>query len=446
MLSNTVLLVNWKAFLNLSQKLECHLMDTVLILGRPTTRGAANSHQGAEGGDVPGPEVKKRLQVYRAPIPVADLVVEDLDGQSTRHGSGSSTGSGILGSSSSSSSGSSDGRGSGKQGSFKSAFSGSGQPGSSRTFVFFYFTNYFKVFIIFPAKNSFRVGFRQSSSSSSAPAASNSREQRSHTLTAADEHSKRQWLTTIQKTIDSLAAKKASEAATTTSRQAPSSAGGLSPASRLPKGMSSCRTALFQKKGARSSPRIKASLSHTAIESLKRSGPGGSGKRRPIRSRAQCRSLAALAAATPQQQQQQENLVPIRHLPPRQASASASATAVAAAAAFVQQKRQQHQPKIMTSASRKLRLATPPSAILRDSTNSSISKSSSVSSMRARTKSWGHLMARENKKRGGLNNASSEDSLAAPTSSSSGEQSCRYLTRSKARQISKSMSDLLGVA
>ncbi len=132
---------------NLSQKLECHLMDTVLILGRPTTRGAANNHQGAEGGDVPRPEVKKRLQVYRAPIPVADLVVEDLDGQSTRHGSGSSTGSGILGSSSSSSSGSSDGRGSGKQGSFKSAFSGSGQPGSSRTFVFFHFTNNFKVFI-----------------------------------------------------------------------------------------------------------------------------------------------------------------------------------------------------------------------------------------------------------------------------------------------------------
>jgi hypothetical protein len=76
--------------------LECHLLNTVLILGRPSSRGA--------GG-------VKRLQVHRAPIPVVQLVVEDLE-SATIIGSGSSNGSG-------------------KHGSFKAAFSSS-QPGAPR--------------------------------------------------------------------------------------------------------------------------------------------------------------------------------------------------------------------------------------------------------------------------------------------------------------------------
>lgn len=78
-------------------------MDTVLILGRPSTHGT--------GG-------VKKLQVYRTPIPVCDLVVEDLDGNHS-HGSGSSTGS------------ASSSLGGGRHGSFKSAFTNS-QSGSNR--------------------------------------------------------------------------------------------------------------------------------------------------------------------------------------------------------------------------------------------------------------------------------------------------------------------------
>ncbi len=115
-------------------------MDTVLILGRPTTRGTAThsastaTTSGTAQNCRQQQVVMKRLQVYRTPIPVEDLVVEDLDSH-TRHGSGSSTGSGVGGSSGG---GGPNGAGSGgggerngKQGSFKSAFSSSGQPGST---------------------------------------------------------------------------------------------------------------------------------------------------------------------------------------------------------------------------------------------------------------------------------------------------------------------------
>jgi len=172
----------------------------VLILGRPTSRGASAGN--------------KKLQVYRTPIPVSVLVVEDLENTS-RHGSGTSTGGG------------------GGASSFK--FSGSGSSN----------------------KNSFKV-------KSSAAASSG------HTLTAADEHAKRQWLATLQKTIDSHEANIKKKAVTTEEQRQPSS-----------------RTALFVKQyqhGTRRSPRIKASLSTAAIESLKRTGAasavGGSASKR----------------------------------------------------------------------------------------------------------------------------------------------------------------------
>ena len=82
-------------------------MDTVLILGRPSSRG--------KGG-------LKRLQVYRTPIPVDNMTVEDLDG-SHSHGSGSSTTS-VSSATSSTSTLHGSGSSSSKPGSFKSAFSG----------------------------------------------------------------------------------------------------------------------------------------------------------------------------------------------------------------------------------------------------------------------------------------------------------------------------------
>ncbi len=76
---------------NRGTKLECHLLDTALVLGRPSSRG------GGLG--------KRRLQIYRCPIPVEELVVEDLEA-----GGGGQ-------------------QGSGKHGSFKAAFTSS-QPGT----------------------------------------------------------------------------------------------------------------------------------------------------------------------------------------------------------------------------------------------------------------------------------------------------------------------------
>ncbi len=124
----------------------------------------------------------------------------------------------------------------------------------------------------------------------------------------------------------------------------------LTTAVALPKSISHCRTTLFQVvvggkeipreiekarikvvflQRNRKSPRIKASLSHAAIENLKRGGGGGaggnSGKKRALRSRAQCRSLAVLGARTASSASSssdeqgaatpRKNLV--RHLPPR---------------------------------------------------------------------------------------------------------------------------------
>ena len=60
--------------------------------------------------------------------------------------------------------------------------------------------------LFIPAKNSFKVSFRSKPLSLAGS-------QSSHTLTAADEHAKRQWLSTLHKTIDSLQKKREGEEA-----------------------------------------------------------------------------------------------------------------------------------------------------------------------------------------------------------------------------------------
>ena len=86
-------------------------MDTVLILGRPSTRGRGGA---------------KRLQVYRTPIPVEELVLEDLDGCGNSNGGSSASSCSV-----SAVAGNSNG-GNNKSGSFKSAFSGSSNSGGKR--------------------------------------------------------------------------------------------------------------------------------------------------------------------------------------------------------------------------------------------------------------------------------------------------------------------------
>ena len=71
--------------------------------------------------------------------------------------------------------------------------------------------------------------------------------QSSHTLTASDEHSKRQWLTTLQKTIDAWAAKKKLEEKRMRQEEVDSGGRGRNsgtPSGKLMRGAS--RVALFQ--------------------------------------------------------------------------------------------------------------------------------------------------------------------------------------------------------
>ena len=92
------------------------------------------------------------ITFFRTPIPTSELIVEDLNPNASISGSfNDSISNGPLPN--------------GKHGSFKSAFSGSSQPG----------------------KNGFRVSFRNPS------------EGQSHTLFAPDEHSKKQWLAALKK-------------------------------------------------------------------------------------------------------------------------------------------------------------------------------------------------------------------------------------------------------
>ena len=158
------------------QKLECYLLDTVLILGRPSSRMSVvmtsstaslrsqgstaslcslSSNASTSSKDSTIRPTTKRLQVYRTPIPTQDLVVEDLNPTTV---GGSFNDSLPLSSSSGMN---------GKHGSFKSAFSG----GSSAR----------------AGANGFRVSFKNPSDG------------QAHTLFAPDEHSKKQWLAALKK-------------------------------------------------------------------------------------------------------------------------------------------------------------------------------------------------------------------------------------------------------
>ena len=164
--------------------MECYLLDTVLILGRPSSRmsvvmtsstaslrsqgstaslcsisSTTSTQSNKETSNIR--PTTKRLQVYRTPIPTSQLVIEDLNPNVNITGSFNDS----LNSSGASLNNSVRHPG-GHGGSFKSAFSGnSSQPG----------------------KNGFRVSFRNPS------------EGQAHTLFAPDEHSKKQWLAALKK-------------------------------------------------------------------------------------------------------------------------------------------------------------------------------------------------------------------------------------------------------
>ncbi|TRY71154.1 hypothetical protein TCAL_09287 [Tigriopus californicus] len=380
---------------NRGTKLECHLMDTVLILGRPSTRG--------QGG-------VKRLQVYRTPIPIEELVLEDIDQHGTvSMGSGSSSGSSGSSTSSLSSSGS-------KNGSFKSAFSHS-QPSKG---------------------SSFRVSFRRGSlapqphSRGDTPVERNNRsdadrKQLSHTLMATDEHSKRQWLTSLQKTIDThMAVRQEQEREVDSHSNPPAKTHSI--VSRLKSGP---RTAgLFQKN--KRSPRIKASLSSTHVDSLKR----GSAIKR-LRTHA-----ASTSALRPDNMPVFDENTPVLHHKsvPRILSSSGglrlrSGTVGSAKPPLPLLTSGQHHSVEMRkrASSNGGQPLTPLNE--KQSTTAVKSKSGRLDHIRreklgSRTKSWGHLMAR------------SEEHLLA--CSLDGQRDMpRYLTRSTLKKISKSMSDLL---
>ena len=164
--------------------MECYLLDTVLILGRPSSRmsvvmtsstaslrsqgstaslcsisSTTSTQSNKETSNIR--PTTKRLQVYRTPIPTSQLVIEDLNPNVNITGSFNDS----LNSSGASLNNSVRHPG-GHGGSLKSAFSGnSSQPG----------------------KNGFRVSFRNPS------------EGQAHTLFAPDEHSKKQWLAALKK-------------------------------------------------------------------------------------------------------------------------------------------------------------------------------------------------------------------------------------------------------
>jgi len=345
---------------NRGTKLECHLLDTALVLGRPSTRGAG-------GG-------RKRLQVYRCPIPIGELVVEDLEAAGLQ--------------------------GSGKHGSFKSAFTTSQ-----------------------PAKHAFRVSFRNrrpySRSVSNASLISNGSEveglqqqqtikeqpssshhQSAHTLIASDEHSKRQWLTTLQKAIDT---RRAGKAALTVRPLTPLEVA-VAPITKH-----GSRTALFQK-NKRTSPRIKPTLSQASIDHLKR---GGAVRRIRGNNAAATASAGNLGAVL-----FDENTPVNKGRPPRIVISGASTatkrakSAIALKALVKQRPSAAHAAAAASSASTKRRALGATHNLLR-----------------ARTQSWSHLV-----EEAGGDIAAKRRMMLQPH---------RYTTRSRVNFLSKSMSDLI---
>ena len=210
---------------NRGTKLECYLLDTVLILGRPSSRlsvvmsssttslASTNSSTSSlcsltSNASNPSSSIRpatKRLQVYRTPIPTHQLVIEDLNAQQNISGSFTES----------------------KQGSFKKSFNSVG-------------------------KNGFRVSFK------------NPQDGQSHTLFAPDEHSKKQWLAALKKVTMNEISTVDSSISTPKRIYAPKG-------KVLKPGTPASRVNLFAK-NRRNSPRIKASLSHTALESVKSGG------------------------------------------------------------------------------------------------------------------------------------------------------------------------------
>ncbi len=137
-----------------------------------------------------------------------------------------------------------------KHGSFKSAFSGS-QPG----------------------KNGFRVSFR------------NPGDGQSHTLFAPDEHSKKSWLSALKKVTNT---NEVDSVLNDTGLNSTPQPGKRIYALHGKVMKNSPRVGLFQR-NCRKSPRIKASLSHTALESVR---SGGAVKK--IRSTASAKKLHLL--------------------------------------------------------------------------------------------------------------------------------------------------------
>lgn len=235
-------------------------MDTVLILGRPSSRlsvvvassttslasqtsttslASLASTSSSHSKDSTYANVRpttKRLQVYRTPIPTSELILEDLNPQPISGSFNDSISSANATTTTTTS-------GAAKHGSFKSAFSASSGP----------------------CKNGFRVSFRNPSDG------------QSHTLFAPDEHSKKTWITALRKVSKSspLASEKTiceTDTSSVMNFGTPNAKRLYSINGKVAK--NSPRIGLFQKNGTnqRSSPRIKASLSHTALESVRSGG------------------------------------------------------------------------------------------------------------------------------------------------------------------------------
>lgn len=305
----------------------------------------------------------KRLQVYRTPIPTSELILEDLNPQST-------TISGSFNDSLSSSNPPTTTNGPvAKHGSFKSAFSASSGP----------------------CKNGFRVSFRNPSDG------------QSHTLFAPDEHSKKQWIAALRKVSSPPGT------VNTTINETDSSSVmsfGTPNAKRLyaingKVAKNSPRIGLFQKNGnQRSSPRIKASLSHTALESVRSGGAmkkmrstASSKKLQLIQDQENRKKIVSMSAvnlqSTFQKMQDKQAGTPPPTPPPRGLKRDLSQGSLVAAAVGRRIVRQQlnscqskASPALKLSRSR---LQPPP---IPPKSNSVVRK---LAGPRKRNKSWGHL-------------------------------------------------------
>lgn len=440
---------------NRGTKLECYLLDTVLILGRPSSRlsvvqasssttslasqssstaslcslasttsnhsskdSALTSGSTAAAGAAVRPTAK-RLQVYRTPIPTHDLVWEDLNPVNTISGSFNDSISSVTGATN------------GKGGSFKSAFSGSGQP----------------------SKNGFRVSFRNPSDG------------QAHTLFAPDEHSKKQWLAALKKLAPQEDSTTNDEPIIKPCLTTETDCGTPTPSKRMYSingkvAKNSPRVGLFLKN--RRSPRIKASLSHTALESV-RSGTAVK----------KIRSSASLASAKKLQNQENKSdllksnsalkvqrgssstsklppPVPFKMdissppptPPPRGLKRDTSKGCLVAAAVGRRIVRQQlnsslskASPSLKICSRSRLPPPVPPKS--NNVRNNSANNLRKIAGPRTQTiknrrnKSWGHLQQEKNA------------SYHGESHSENAAQQKRYITRSTAKKVSKSMSDLM---